>query len=128
MNLEFFTGLALISFALAALAYIVAGLVGFRINDLTRVRHYFANAFQQVAPSETKSVNAHLVGLIGKVIAHSADTARPMRVRLNLESWPARLNSTADSAFSVGAAVKVTKVDGPVLVVEAAGDVAESNA
>ncbi len=127
MILEFLIGLAMLTVALAALGYIIWGLIGFQVGDLASIRRNLAKAFDRFSLSEAKPVNEHLIGSIGKVVAHFGDSDRPMRVRLNLESWPARLNSTAGSHVAVGTLVKVIEVDGPILVVEASDDAAESS-
>ncbi len=119
MNLEFLSGLALTVVALVALAYLIKEIVGDRIGDLRNVRRYVREASEKYVSSEAKPVNSHLVGSIGKVMAHTDDGARPMNVRLNLEFWPARMKSTADCLAPVGTSVNVVEVDGPVLVVEA---------
>jgi len=119
MNLEFLSGLALTTVTFAALAYVIKELVGARVGDPKSVRHYLGEALEKYVSREAKPVNSHLIGLIGVVMAHSGDSARPMKVRLNLESWPARMHATADGLAPVGTSVKVTEVDGPILVVEA---------
>jgi len=125
MNLEFLSGLALTTVMLVAVAYVIKELVGDRVGDLKNIRHYLGEAFEKYVSREAKPVNSHLIDSIGRVMAHSGDSTRPMKVRLNLESWPARMNSTADSLAPVGTPVKVIEVDGPILVVEASDDVAE---
>lgn len=119
MNLEFLSGFALVAVTLGILVYIVKEFFDIRAGDLKNVRQYFVKAFAGTQSREAKPVNSHLIGVIGKVTAHSGDSDRPMRVRLNLESWPARSGSTTEELAPVGASVKVTEVDGPVLVVEA---------
>ena len=125
MNLDFLSGLALTTVMLATLAYLIKEIVGDRVGNLKNIRHYLAEAFAKYVSSEAKPVNNHLIGLIGKVIAHSSDSAHPLSVRLNLEFWPARLISAEDSLVAVGASVKVISVEGTILVVEASDDVAE---
>jgi membrane protein implicated in regulation of membrane protease activity len=119
MNLEFLSGLALIAVTLGVLAYLITEFFDIRIGDLKNVRRNIAEAFEKRESREAKPINSHLIGVIGKVTAHSDDNDRPMRVRLSLESWPARLSSAADALAPVGASVKVIEVDGPVLIVEA---------
>lgn len=125
MNLQFLSGLLLVIVAFGALAYLVKEFFDIRASNLQHIRHYLAEAFERRASREAKPINGHLIGVAGEVTAHSGDRDRPMRVRLNLESWPARLRSTASNLVPVGASVKVTEVDGPVLIVEAADDVQE---
>ena len=118
MNLEFVSGLALIVVVLGAVAYIVKEYFDIQAGDLKNVPRRLIEAFEKHQSREAKPVNSHLIGVVGKVTAHSNDSDRPMRVRLNLESWPARSSPVADDLAQVGTSVKVTEVDGPVLVVE----------
>ena len=105
--------------ALAVIAYLIKEIVGDRVGDLKNARSILANSASRYVVSEAKPVNEHLVGSIGKVIAHSGDSGRPMRVRVGLELWPARLQSGEDEALPVDTPVEVVAVDGPVLVVGA---------
>ena len=122
MSLEFLSGLALVIVAVCVLAYIVKEFFDIRVSELKNVRRYLAEAFEKHASREAKPANSHLIGVIGKVTAYSGDRDRPMRVRVNFESWPARLSSTGNNLAPVGASVKVTEVDGPVLIVQAIDD------
>lgn len=119
MGWEFLSGLALVSFTLGVIVYIVKELVGTRSGDRTSVREHFRAAVEKYSSTESSDVNDHLIGLTGKVISHSDDPERPMRVRISHEYWPARMGSTDDSTVSVGTPIRVTAVDGPILVIEA---------
>jgi membrane protein implicated in regulation of membrane protease activity len=125
MNLEFLSGLALVTVTLAVVIYVIKELIGDRVGDLKKGNRKLAKAFRKYVSREAAPVNSHLIGSIGTVIAHSGDGDRPMRVRLGLELWPARMRAEANSLVAVGTSVEVTEVDGPVLVVVASGDVAE---
>jgi membrane protein implicated in regulation of membrane protease activity len=59
-----------------------------------------------------------LVGSIGNIIEVSGDGDSALRIRIGVEIWKARLQSS-DGMPSVGAEVRVTAVDGTVLHVEA---------
>lgn len=122
MSLQFLSGLALIIVTVCVLAYIAKEFFDIRASELKNVRRHLAEAFEKHAPREAKPVNSHLIGVTGKVTAHSGDRDRPMRVRLNFESWPARSRSIASDLAPVGALVKVTEIDGPVLIVEVIDD------
>lgn len=122
MTFEFISGLALVVVTLAALVYVIKELGGFRSVDLRRMRQNLSAAFERYSLREAAPINDHLIGLTGKVTACSDDMARPLSIRVNLEYWPARPASPADSVASVGTSVKVIEVDGPVLVVEATDD------
>ena len=126
MNLDFLSGLLLTTVTLAVLVFLIKEIVGVRVSDQKKTRRYSVDGLGKLLGREAKPVNDHLIGSIGKVIAHSSDSARPVKVRLGLELWPARLDSTDEVDLPVGAAVKVTAVDGPVLVVVAATDQAGS--
>ena len=120
MSFEFISGLALVVVTLGVLIYIVKEFFDIRLGDLRRVRQRVVQAYSTASPREAKPVNSHLIGVIGQVVGHSGDSDRPMRVRLNFESWPARPGPTAVALPAVGSSVEVTEVDGAVLVVEAA--------
>lgn len=120
--MEFLSGLLLTIATLAILAYIVAAIVGSRDRNLKKVGHDLSDALTKYVGSEGKPVNQHMIGATGNVIAHSDDEARPLRVRINLEFWPARPSSADGGSLAVGSSVKVTAVDGPVLVVESDAD------
>lgn len=126
MNLDFLSGLLLTAVTLAVLVFLIKEIVGVRVSDQKKTRQYSVGGLGKLLGREAKPVNDHLIGSIGKVIAHSSDSARPMRVRLGLELWPARLDSTDEARLPVDASAKVTAVDGPVLVVVAATHVAAS--
>ena len=118
MSLEFFSGLALVTVTIGVIGYIVKELFDIGFGDLKRTLPQLVAAYRRNAAREAKPVNSHLVGVVGEVTGHSGDSERPMRVRLNFESWPARSGSAADSLAPVGAAVRVIEVAGAVLVVE----------
>ena len=124
MNLDFLSGLLLTTVTLAVLVFLIKEIVGVRVSDQNKTRQSSVDRFGKFLGREAKPVNEHFIDSIGKVIAESSDSARPMRVRLGAELWPARLDSTDGAHLPVGADVKVTAVDGPVLVVVAATDVA----
>ena len=58
-----------------------------------------------------------LVGSIGKVIEVSEEGDSALRIRVGIEIWNARLQSS-DQMPSVGAEVRIKAVDGTVLDVE----------
>ena len=58
-----------------------------------------------------------LVGSIGKIIEVSGEGDSALRIRVGIEIWNARLQSS-DWMPSVGAEVRITAVDGTVLNVE----------
>ena len=58
-----------------------------------------------------------LVGSIGKIIEVSEEGGSPLRVRIGIEIWNARLRAS-DQMPSVGTEVRVTAVEGTVLDVE----------
>jgi hypothetical protein len=120
MDLDFVSGLLLTAVVLAILGYLVYEIVPDGVGDPKRIRHYLADALSRHLASEAKSANDHLIGSIAKVIAHSDDGARPMKVRLGLEFWPARSTLSEEGRLPVGASVKVVAVEGPIVVVEAA--------
>ena len=120
MSFEFLSGLALVLVTLGLLVYIVKEFFDIRVGDLKGVGQRIAAVSETASTREAKPVNSHLIGVIGQVTGHSGDSDRPMRVRLNLESWPARLGSAAVGLPAVGSSVRVADVDGAVLVVEAA--------
>lgn len=122
MNLDFLSGLLLTVAALVILVYLVTAIVDSGDRDLKKLQENVSDAWKRTVASDTKPVNDHLIGATGKVIMRSDDTARPMRVRINLELWPARLSSTEGDSLAVDTSVKVTAVDGPILIVEADSD------
>jgi len=124
MNLDFLSGLLLVTVTLAIVFFVTKEFFGDRRSGDRKTQRYWAHAIEWFSGSETKPVNEHLIGSVGKVISHSGDSARPMRVRLGLESWPARLGSTEEGRLPIGSAVKVLEVDGAVLVVVAGSDLA----
>ncbi len=120
MSLEFLSGLALIIVTLGAVSFAIKEFFDIEAGDLKNLGRSLAGSIEKKRESrEAKPINSHLIGLIGTVTAHSGDSDRPMRVRLNLESWPARLISSAAGLAPVGSSVKVAEVDGAVLIVEA---------
>jgi membrane protein implicated in regulation of membrane protease activity len=121
MNLDFLSGLLLTAAALAVLVFLLKETVVERISGQKKAQRYLGDALTKVLGGEAKPVNAHMIGAIGEVIESSGDSARPMRVRVSAERWPARLGSTEDIRLTVGTAIKVIAIDGAVLVVEAAG-------
>lgn len=126
MDLNFLSGLLLTAVALSILIFLIKETVGDRLAGHRKVRPYLADLFARLPGREAKPVTDDLIGSIGEVIAHSGDSARPMRVRLGLELWSAQLDSTEETPLPVGTAVKVTAVDGLVLVVVAGTDLSGS--
>ena len=122
MDLDFLSGLLLALVAFAILGYLIVALMDTGDRDLNKRRHDLWGALTKMVASDAKPINDHLIGATGKVIAHSDDTARPMRVRINAELWPARSSSAHSNPPAVGVSIKVAAVDGPVLVVEASTD------
>lgn len=70
-----------------------------------KARRHLAHALERLSGGEAKPVNEHLIGSVGKVTSHSRDSTRSMRVRLGLESWPARLGLTEEDPLPLGNAV-----------------------
>jgi membrane protein implicated in regulation of membrane protease activity len=122
MNLEFLSGLLLGIAALAAVAYIAKETIAvrlrrrIRIDDLVQACRRLVRGF--AVHGDAKPVNAQLIASLGKVVAHTADEARPMRVRVGLELWPARSHAPEPARLPVGTPIKVTGVAGPILIVE----------
>jgi membrane protein implicated in regulation of membrane protease activity len=119
MNLDFLSGLLLTAVALAVLVFLFKETVVERISGQKKAQRYLADALTKVLGGEAKPVNAHMIGAIGEVIESSGDGARPMRVRVSAERWPARLDSTENIRLPVGTAIKVVAIDGAVLIVKA---------
>jgi hypothetical protein len=144
MSLNFLSGLLLVVVALGAVAYVVYELFGDRLrerwneregrNDETAgatpragtgaavgLARSLARLIEKHVGADAKPVNTHLVGAVGKVIAHSDNDERPMRVRLGIELWPARsaAASEAQARLPLGTAVEVRRVEGPVVLVTA---------
>lgn len=122
MTLDFLSGLLLTTATIAIVLFVIKEVVGDRRSGTKKSRQPLAPALTRMSGSKAKPVNAHLIGSVGKVISHSGDSARPMRVRLGPELWPARLDSTEAAALPVGTAAEVVAVDGAVLVVVAGSD------
>jgi membrane protein implicated in regulation of membrane protease activity len=125
MSLDLLSGLLLTLVAFAALVFLIKEVLGVRVSGHKKVKQHSSRVSASFLGGEAKPVNEHLIGSIGKVIEHSGDSTRPMTVRLGLEVWPARTESTEEAPAPVGTAVKVTSVDGAVLVVVASADLAE---
>jgi len=119
MNLDFLSGILLITVVGATVIFVIRELRGDQATEPKKVRNSLASALEVLSGREAEPVNNNLIGSIGKVISHSSDTTRPMRVRLGPESWPARLHSAEENALPVGDAVEVVAVDGAVVVVVA---------
>jgi len=126
MNLDFLSGLLLATVTLAVVIFLIREVVSVRGSDQKKTEQSSVDGFGKFLGREAKPVNDHLIGSIGKVIAESSDSTRPIRVRLGAELWPARPDSADQAQLSVGTDVKVAAVDGPILVVVAAIDVTES--
>ena len=125
MSLDFLSGLLLTAVALAVVVFLIKETFAERIAGRKKPRQVLTDALDKVSGREAKPVNAHMIGAVGEVIAHSDDSSRPLTVRVGTERWPARGESTEDARLSIGAAVRVTAVDGPVLVVAATIDSTE---
>lgn len=125
MDLERLSGLLLGIVALATIAYLAKEIVGMRIRRPVRISDladFCRRAGRAVAAhtgNEAKPVNDHLIGSQGKVVAHTTDETRPMRVRVGLELWYARPHTPAQTPFAIGTPIEVTAVEGSILVVEA---------
>jgi len=125
MDLERLSGLLLGIVALATVAYLAKEIIAirvrrqFRLSDLIDASRRVARAVAGHAGSEAKPVNDHLIGSPGKVIAHSDDEDRPMRVRVGIELWFARSNAPEHAQLPVGTPIIVTAVEGTILTVEA---------
>jgi membrane-bound ClpP family serine protease len=122
MNFNFISGFLLSAVTLGIVAYVIKEIFADQTSDFWKFPRLLADALTRRAGSEGKPVNAHLIASSGKVIAHSADDSRPMNVRVGVEHWAARLNSSDAAPLPVGTPVKVTAVDGHVLIVEATVD------
>ena len=124
MNLDFLSGLLLTTVVVATVVYVIKELIGDRSVEQKKTRNVLTSALGLIQRGEAEPVNEHLVGSTGRVISHSSDRDRPMRVRLGRESWPARLQATDGEALPVGAAVEVVAVEGAVVAVIASDDLA----
>ena len=124
MSLEFLSGLLLALAALAIVGYIVMTLVSSRATSERRGASTLREGLAKYVGSEAKPVNAHLIGAIGKVVSHSGDSSRPMRIRIGGELWPARLEAS-EAELPVGSSVAITAIDGPIMVVEARYETAD---
>jgi hypothetical protein len=126
MNLNFLSGLLLIIVVIATVLFLIKELIGDSTVEHDKARNPLARALELLSGGEAEPINEHLIGSIGKVISHSGDDARPMRVRLGPESWPARMHATEEDALPVGDAVEVVAIDGAVVVVKASGELVEA--
>ena len=136
MDLERLSGLLLGIVALATIGYLAKEIIAMRMarplrmTDLTAagkrataVGKRAARAVAAHAASDGKPVNDHLIAQRGKVVAHTADANRPLRVRVGLELWFARAkvppSASAPETLAVGTPVEVIAVEGSTLIVEA---------
>ena len=119
MSLDFLSGLLLVAVVGATAIFVIKELTRDGATEHKKTRNRFTSALELLSGADAEPVNENMVGLIGKVISHSSDSARPMRVRLGPESWPARLDSIEEDALPVGETVEVIAVDGAVVVVVA---------
>lgn len=126
MNLNFLSGFLLAIVALAVLVYLIKEVFGERISGRNKAKGQLAGVFDTLSGGEAKPVNNHLIGTTGKVVEHSDDGSRPMTVDLSPELWPARHDSPDEAQLPIGTAIKVTAVDGPVVVVAVDASRAES--
>lgn len=117
MDLDFLSGLLLTLAVVAILVYLIRALLPGGFGELRKVPHNVGDTLTRYVGSQTKPVNAHLVGAVGTVVAHSGEPTRPMKIRLGLELWPARLSSGAEDPLPLGTRVGVVSVDGPVMIV-----------
>lgn len=124
MNLDFLSGLLLITVLVTTAIFVIRELTSDRPTEHKKARNPLASALGLLSGGEAAPVNEHLIGSIGKVISHSSDSTRPMRIRLGPESWPARLPSTEENALAVGDAVEVVAIDGAVVIVVARDELA----
>jgi hypothetical protein len=145
MSLEKISGFLLVLALLGALLYIFKELFSSVRLDFRQVS--LSDALGRQRNTEPEPINQHLVGMTGEVVRRDDDSERPMKIRLGLELWPARLEGAAAQAAdaqaadvqaadvpaadnglpAVGARVVVTAVQGPVVVVRPA-DPAEAPA
>jgi len=126
VSLNFLSGFLLTAVVIAILAYMAKEMFGGRVADKSKSQPRAAGVLSRLGANESKPVNEHLIGAAAKVIAQTGDDARPIRVRVGAEHWPARFASGEAGLLPEGAAVTVTAVDGAVLVVAAADDVADT--
>ena len=126
MSLDYLSGLLLMGVVLATVVYLVKEMLADRVGDVKKLQRNLADTFARHVASETKPVNAHLIGALGKVVANSGEAGRPMRVRLGTELWSARSNSAEGGSLVIGTPIKVVAVEGTILDVEEAIDASES--
>jgi membrane protein implicated in regulation of membrane protease activity len=125
MNFERLSGLLLGIVALATVAYLAKEIIAMRmtrplrVGDLAEACKRAARAVAAHAGADAKPVNDHLIGEHGKVVAHAADEARPMRVRVGIERWAARSSTPDQGPIPIDAPIEVTAVEGSILIVEA---------
>lgn len=117
MTLDFLSGLLLAAVVAAIVYFVGKELLGDARPGNGSARQRLTHALDRLSGGEAKPVNEHLIGSVGKVVSHSADSTRPLRVRLGVESWAARLELNEDDPLPVGDAVKVVAVDGVVVIV-----------
>lgn len=123
MDLERLSGLLLGIVALAAVAYFAKELIAIRVRRRIRIGDLAEagkRALRAVAAhGDAKPANDRLMAGHGKVVAHSANAARPMRVRVAGELWSARSRPPAQAQLPVGTPIEVKGIEGSILIVEA---------
>jgi hypothetical protein len=87
---------------LGALLYIFKELFSSVRLDFRQVN--LSDALGRQRNTEPEPINNHLIGMTGEVVRRNHDSERPMRIRLGLELWPARLEGAAALAAEAQAA------------------------
>lgn len=105
--MDFLSGLLLAAVVLVTLGFFIRELVGDRLATGSRAR--------QERPA--KAVNEYLVGATGTVVQHVDNDDAPLKIRIGIERWNARIAGEGDSTPDVGTEVEVTAVSGLVLTV-----------
>ena len=122
MSLDFLSGFLLIAVVIVLAFFVMREVLDDGQSDGQKPKRKFFRLPERTPGRQAEPINDHLIGSTGKVISHSDNSARPMTVRVHPELWPARQKSMAEEPLPIGTVVKVTAVDGAVLVVEASDD------
>lgn len=123
MTFEFVVGLLLVLALLGALVFILKELLpGARLPSVS-----LSDALARQRSVEPEPINRHLIGMAGRVVRHTGDSERPMKVRLGPELWPALPESTAAGIPPIDTAVVVTAVRGPLVVIRPADETAPAD-
>ena len=77
-----------------------------------------SNGLTRYFRTSPNPVEDNLVGSIGKVIDIADGRFDTLRVRIGMELWSAKLQAAEQRQLPIGAAVKVTAVNGMILDVE----------